>query len=164
MELNFKPIQTCNLPLAYSFLRDALVVSFGKDSSRWPNNLGNLMENNYIEIIEKKLIRDPLAVVHVWLNGEIIGQIESSVKKDNPEFGYVSLYYLISTQRGSGLGAQLDDFVTRRFANLGCGKIELTVQESNAAAMKFYFKHGWINKGPHPLYQDGILMEKLLIK
>jgi len=163
MKLNFKPIQACHLPLAYSFLRDALGISFGEDSSKWPNNLGNLMENNYVEIIEKKLARDPLAVIHVWLNDEIIGQIESSVKKDNPECGYVSLYYLIPTKRASGLGAQLDDFVTRRFANLGCGKIELTVEESNIAAMNFYLKHGWINKGLHPSYQDGILMEKVLI-
>lgn len=162
MKIIFKPIQSQHLPLAYSILRDALRISFGEDSSKWPNNLGNLFETNYIEIIKRKLNQDSSAVVHVWLNNEIIGQIESSVKKDDPNCGYVSLYYLTPQKRGQGLGSQLDDFVTERFINFGCRRIELTVVPSNTAAIKFYQKQGWISKGLHPSYADGILMEKLL--
>lgn len=162
MEIIFKPIQREHLALAYSFLKDALKISFGDDSLKWPNNLGNLLESNYIEIIEKRLKKDPSAVIHAWLENEIIGQIESSVKKDDPKCGYVSLYYLISNKRGLGFGSQLDDFATERLTKQGCSRIELTVESSNILALKFYQKHGWINKGLHPSYQGGILMEKLL--
>lgn len=162
MKIIFKPIQKQHLPLAYSFLRDALKISFGDDPLKWPNNLGTLLEKNYIEIIERKLVKDPLTVVHAWLGNEIIGQIESSLKKDDPHSGYVSLYYLIPKNRGFGFGSQLDDFTTERLARLGCQRIQLTVEPSNIQALKFYRKHGWISKGLHPSYEDGILMEKLL--
>lgn len=164
MDLIFQPIQKRHLPLAYTFLRDALQISFGENSSKWPHNLGHLAQSNYIQIIEKKLQRDPSSVIHAWLNNEIIGQIESSVKKNDSACGYVSLYYLVAEKRRLGLGKQLDEFAAERFIKLGCERIELTVEPTNAAALNFYQKHGWINKGLHPSYEDGLLMEKLLTK
>ncbi len=161
MILDFKPAHQTDLSLAYSFLRDSFQISFGRDSSLWPNNLGNLTEHDYIEIIQKKLVRDAEAVIHVWQNDEIIGQIESSVKKNDSKCGYVSLYYLIPEKRGAGLGLLMDKYVRLRLSRLGCIRAELTVVTSNSPALKFYQKQGWINKGPHPLYQDGILMEKI---
>ncbi len=163
MKLDFKPIQPIHFPLAYSFLRDAFKISFGEDSKTWPNNLGNLLEANYSQIIEKKLSKDPSAIIHVWSKNEIAGQIESSIKKDEPECGYVSLYYLIPDMRRIGLGVQLDEFVTKRFKQLCCKRIELTVEPTNITALKFYEKQGWINKGLHPSYEEGILMEKWLV-
>ncbi len=56
----------------------------------------------------------------------------------------------------------MDAFATERLATLGCQRIQLTVEPSNIQALKFYQKNGWINKGLHPSYEDGILMEKLL--
>jgi ribosomal protein S18 acetylase RimI-like enzyme len=143
---------------------DSFRISFGEDPSKWPNNLGNLMENDYIEIIKKKLIGDASSVIHVWSCDEVVGQIESAIRKDDPKCGYVSLYYLIPNKRGLGFGSRLDDFVTRRFSELHCERIELVVEKSNIIARSFYQKQGWINKGLHPSYEDGILMEKLLIR
>ncbi len=162
MDLEFKPVQICDLPLAYSFLQDALKISFGQDPTLWPNDLGKLMQHNYIEIIEKKLAKDPLSAIHVWQNGEVIGQFESLVKKDDPDCGYVSLYYLVPHKRGCGLAVFMDNFTMGRLTQLGCKKVELTVEPTNKNALKFYLKQGWIIKGPHPSNEDGLLMEKIL--
>lgn len=108
------------------------------------------------------MANDPNSVVHIWQNQEIVGQIESSIKKNNPQCGYVNLYYLIPEKRGQGLGAALDEYATWRLAKLGCTRIELMVDCSNKPGIKFYLKQGWANKGPHPSYHGGILMEKVL--
>jgi len=40
----------------------------------------------------------------------------------------------------------------------------MVVEASNMQAINFYQKQGWLSKGLHPSYQDGILMEKFLSK
>ena len=159
MTLTFLPIQPKDIPLAYHFLRDGFRISFGNDPLAWPNNLGQMTEESYRKIIEKKLAIHPDINVHVWENETVIGQIEMSVKKDDPKVGYVNFYYLIPEKRGKGFSSLLDEYATEKLKAIGCSRIELTVEPSNQRAIAFYKKQGWREKGIHPEY-GGLVMEK----
>lgn len=161
MFLRFEPIKPENFSLAYEFLKDSFAVSFGEDDRLWPDKLRQLAESEYFEILRKKLTKDPEAAVHVFDNNGIIGQIEWSIKADDKACGYVSLYYLVPSKRGLGLGKYLNEFVSQKLASLGCQRMQLTVEPTNIQAITFYKKSGWAEIGQHRKY-GGLLMEKVI--
>lgn len=59
----------------------------------------------------------------------------------------INLFYLVPEFRGQGFGKQLDRHASHFFKDLGCKSARLSVSPENLAAMRFYFKQGWIDLG-----------------
>jgi GNAT superfamily N-acetyltransferase len=95
-----------------------------------------------------KYMRDlPGSCVHAWLGGQIVGQVEMVRDPNDPSVGKVNLFYLTPDHRGGGLGAQLERYALDLFRALGCAGVWLRVSPTNARALAFYKKHGWVDVG-----------------
>jgi len=141
--LSFEPIDPASgLALAIRFRRDTFVCSFGDDR--------RFDEAEYVRWVEARFARDPWLAVHVLLDGQTVGQIEFDTYRPRPWIGYVNHYYLTPEQRGRGLATQLDDYATEFLRKRGFANAYLSVSPSNARALRFYARHGWLDGGAWP--------------
>jgi len=142
------------------FRADSYTASFGNDDGFWGED--GLGAKRYIEWLKSK-DRKKYGSFHIWLNGEIIGQMELGLFHRDESFGYVNLYYLKEVHRGKGLSSRLDDFTKKFLEELGVNKVRLCVSPSNERAWSFYIKQGWKDAGPrNPDSKDTLVhwMEK----
>lgn len=146
--------------LCIRFREDSFVVSFG-DANKFYEQDGKGAER-YIEWLRNNLSKSSGSAVHVWEDSTIIGQMELGVLKNEPEVGYVYLYYIIPEKRGLGYSRHLDEYAIQYFKGLGLKKCRLSVSPTNVRAIRFYEKNGWKNMGPRPGHPEVNLMEKAL--
>jgi ribosomal protein S18 acetylase RimI-like enzyme len=83
--------------------------------------------------------------VHAIYQGQIVGQIELR-PGDNPDEGYVNLFYLRPDVRDSGFGIELDQYVEEFFRKHKMNCAYLNVSPTNARALRFYEKCGWVKQ------------------
>ena len=142
--LEYLPINfSQNKDICLSFRRDAHRVSFGC--------LDNYDPANTLQWYQKLLTIYPEGFVHVWLDQQIIGQLEFNAKLTAPNGqagGYVYFIYLIPEYRGCGFGKQLLNYATQHLASKGCKQAALRYIEGNYRAENLYLKNGWIKQGP----------------
>lgn len=160
MAFEILPFDIVNTPISYVFLTETFQISFGQDRTLWPNDLGSYSFEKYHKDISGIVARDQRAIWSVWLDGEIIGQVELSKYKSEEDCGYVSFYYLKDSVRGKGFADKLDDFAMNEFRSRGFTKARLTVSQFNNRAQNFYESRGWKVIGPDPKRPFGITMEK----
>ena len=146
--------------LCRHFEEEAFICSFG-DSSGFHESDGQ-GGNRCIENLRSKLAADPACGVHLWQGSQIIGMLVMGAYRPDPSMGYVFLYYLIPEVRGTGISRFLDDHAMAYFKGKGYQKARLSVSPSNARAIRFYEKHGWVDIGVHPARPVVHLMEKAL--
>lgn len=125
---------------------DSYVVSFG-DARRFFEENGADGAKYLAWLAEHS--HDPETCVLAYDGDEVVGHIEA-VHSPEHRGGYVFLYYVVPSRRRQGLGAQLDDYVTRLFSGRGCKRLALTVSATNANAIRFYEARGWVDAGPRP--------------
>lgn len=156
--------QTLDLPITTElwirFRADSFVASFG-DGAKFYEADGKGAER-YIEWLRNKIAKDPASAVHVWRDSVIIGQMELSVFKAEPEVGNVNLYYLVPEKRGLGYSRFLDEYAISYLKSLGLKKGRLSVSPTNIRAFRFYEKQGWQDMGPRPDHSEVHWMEKAL--
>ena len=140
------------------FREDSFVVSFG-DAKKFYEEDGKGGER-YIEWLEEKISKDALAVVHIWQDNKIIGQIEMGGLAKDPLCGYINLYYLIPSKRGVGLGKILDQHAMNYFKNKEMERVLLSVSPTNLQAVSYYKKMGWTDLGPREGHPKVHMMEK----
>lgn len=139
---------------------DAFVLSFGNaDRFHGADGQGGV---RYLAWLKTLCEQDPAGAMHLWLDGDIIGQIELKKLTHYPEIGYVNFYYLEQRMRGTGVSALLEDYAQNYFRALSCRTMQLSVSTSNTRAICFYIKNGWRNIGARPDDPHLILMEKAL--
>jgi ribosomal protein S18 acetylase RimI-like enzyme len=138
------------------FRRDSFICSFGTDDAFFEQNGPD--GERYIAWLSEHLAELPESCVHVWKSDTIVGQMEMHVR-DDPGVGYINLFYLIPSARGSGAGDQLHDYALRLFRKLNVTKLQLSVSTTNRRAVAYYRKHGWRDLGPRPDHEDVHLME-----
>ena len=147
-ELRFEPIDLArHKELCLEFKIDTFVVSFGNAERFYgPHREGIDL---YLKQLEGRLLDDRACCVHVWLGGEIIGQIEAVIRElsSGEVGGYVSLYYLVPAHRGKGFGEDLDAYATTFFKRHGLEVAHLNVSPSNERAVRLYERCGWRNFG-----------------
>ncbi len=160
-QLEFRPIDLAShAERCIEIRRDSFVVSFG-DDERFTAFAGE-DGSGYLDMLRERMEAFPEGHVHAWLDGEIVGQIETKRIDRDPPKGYVDLYYLIPTHRDRGLGAQLDAYVCDLFRALGADELGLSVSPTNAQAWRFYQKLGWKDLGPRDDGSASNLLEKRL--
>lgn len=86
---------------------------------------------------------------HLWVNGEIIGQLEFSYWDER---AHVNLFYLRPEKRGAGYSILLQEHVSDCLRTKGCTYATLRVSPRNLRAIRFYQKHGWVDMGPDDRY------------
>ena len=117
----------------------------------------------YLEGLSAKNRDLPGSCAHVWLGGRIVGQVEMKRDPLDTRRGHVLLYYLVPELRGTGLGESLDAYVVSLLRRAGMVAAWLRVSPANERALRYYRKHGWIDRGPDPLHPIVHLMEKELV-
>lgn len=163
LSILFKPIDlNLHKDVCISFREDSFVVSFG-DAKKFYEEDGNGAER-YIDWLKEKIQLDPLSVVHIWQENEIIGQIELRSHLKNSTCGYVNLYYLIPARRGIGIGKFLDQFMSDYYKIAQVDKVQLSVSPTNLSAITYYKKMGWLDMGPREGHPEVHTMEKLIQK
>ncbi len=156
-----KPVQlSLHKDICILFRADSFVVSFG-DAKKFHEEDGKGAER-YIEWLQAKIDKDPLSVVHIWQDNQIIGQIEMGGPFKDPTCGFINLYYLIPSKRGVGLGKFLDQHAMEYFKNKSMEKVQLRVSPTNTQAVSYYKKMGWNDLGPSPTAAEVHLMEKMI--
>jgi GNAT superfamily N-acetyltransferase len=128
------------------FRRDAYACSFD-DPQFFDRQTGG--DAAYLAWLTERITEFPQGFVHVWKDGEIIGQLEMRPRV-NSNVGYVNLFYLVPSMRGTGAGEALHEYVMSVFAAAGCGKLQLNVSPTNGRAVRYYRKHGWQDLGQTP--------------
>ena len=157
--LEFLPIDLdTHADICLRFREDSYVCSFGTGERFWAESGPG--GKNYLARLRERVETLPGSCVHVWEDGEIIGQMEMRLDRDDPLAGYVNLFYLIPELRGTGIAAELDRYAEEFFRRLGVRRARLSVTSSNTRALQYYRKHGWKSAGRHPDYPGVELMEK----
>jgi ribosomal protein S18 acetylase RimI-like enzyme len=128
---------------AVEFRRDSYVCSFGSE-----DGFGG--RETYLQWLTDRIARHPAGHVHAWIGDAIIGQIEMHLRQDRPDEGYINLFYLAPSQRGSGLGSALHAYALDFMRTRNARRVTLCVSPTNARAVAYYLKHGWRDRGPLP--------------
>jgi ribosomal protein S18 acetylase RimI-like enzyme len=140
-ELTFRTIDLArHANTAIAFRRDAHVCSFGHDAG-----FGDVDE--YLDWLRDRITRHPDGHVHLWRQGNIVGQIEMLTADVMPTRGYVNLFYLVPEVRGQGLGEQLHRYFVQYMRTRGALSARLSVSPSNHRALAYYAKHRWHDIG-----------------
>ncbi len=160
--LEFVPIDfRRHSDLCVAWRIDSYVVSFG-DATAFHARAG-VRSHRYLQRLRLRSRDLPGSCVHVWLDGEPVGQIELRRVEGFPEHGYVSLVYLAPPWRGRGLGAELDRYITEYFQALAIRHASLHVSPSNSAARRYYARCGWRDTGVLEGDPPTLLLERTLV-
>ena len=130
--------------LCIRFRRDSYMSSFVDGNERFDAENGS-DGSGYIEWLKQRINDLPRGCVHGWLDGKIVGQIESRIRDDGT--GYVNLFYLVAESRGRGHGRELHNYVIDMFASLDVELVRLSVSVDNGPALGYYQHLGWNDMG-----------------
>ena len=124
-----------------NFRKDSFKVSFG--------DAADFDETDYLHWLKEKTTDYPDGFVVVEEAGELIGQLELSIREyEGQRIGYVNLYYLAPESRGKGRGKELHAYAKEFFKNRQVKEFHLRVAPTNTSAIKFYHKLGMVELGP----------------
>lgn len=133
------------------FRRDSYACSFEDGLERFAKENGP-DGAEYLSWLRHRVQEFPSGCVHAWLQGRIVGQIESRIRDDGS--GKVNLFYLVPEARGKGYGRQLNEYIVGVFRDAGVSKLQLSVSTGNQGALGFYRTLGWADKGPRPNHPE----------
>ena len=143
--------------ICIAFRRDQYAASFG-DAAGLEEEMG---EGNalYLSQLRSRIAQVPEGNVHLWHGERIVGQAELRLLEDEPQVGYVSLFYVAPECRGKGFGRLLHEHAARVFKARGMRAMRLSVSSRNHAAIAFYRKLGWKPVGTRPNKEPMSIME-----
>ena len=167
-DLQFQPIDLDHhLEVFLAFIRDTHLCSFGSmDGFRDANDQG---EERFVQRVRTRLAEEPESCLHMWRNGEIVGQLHLGRFVD-PAIGYINMFYVSPAWRGTGVAAAMEEYACAYLQAQGFQSAYLSVAAQNRRAIRFYEKQGWTDLGPrqdkpgthnmkkslkHPLFETG---------
>jgi ribosomal protein S18 acetylase RimI-like enzyme len=160
--LEFKSIDLAlDRDLCVRFRADSFICSFGSADRFYGEDYRGA--DRYLQWLRQKIIELPNSCVHVWQKDRIIGQIEMQLWNQDPQIGYVNLFYLVPEFRDRGFGRQLDRYATNFFNRLGCHSARLSVSPTNLIAMRFYLRQGWVDLGQREDAPEVHYLEKAFV-
>jgi len=146
MNLQFKSIDVeQHSAWCIQFAEDTELCSFGAvDGFREEDLRGR---ERFIERIKLKLSQDTASCVHVWKDGDIIGQIHLG-QFSEPTVGYLNFFYVVPAWRGRGVAKIMETYVTTWLEQRDFKSALLSVTMFNERAFRFYKRCGWEDLGP----------------
>jgi GNAT superfamily N-acetyltransferase len=107
--------------------------------------------------------RDGSAVVFAGRaeDGTPVGTATGAGYEAEPAVAHVYAMWVAPDARGAGVGRALLDAVEAWAKDRGCGRLVLTVTETNAAARVFYGACGFVESGDRALLREGSALEVL---
>jgi ribosomal protein S18 acetylase RimI-like enzyme len=115
----------------------------------------------YLAKLRNRMAQVPEGNSHIWLGERIVGQTEMRLA-DEPNMGYVNLFYLLPEWRKHGLGWRLHQHAVDVFGARGLRGMRLSVSRTNERARAFYRRVGWRRVGLRPHKEVVDLMEYAL--
>lgn len=156
--LAFRPVDLdAHLDVCLRFRIDAFICAFGS-AEPFLQSAGGA--EGYADWLREKDTNLPGCLVHVWRDGEIVGQIEMGRLASDVSIGYVNLFYLVPEQRGQGLGTLLEAYAWSFLSGQGCESLRLTAARDNLPAWVFYQHNGWQDLGPREHKPGAHLLHK----
>lgn len=156
-EYRIAPIDWNDAGACVRLRREMYVASFGGEDGleeeMGPDN------GLYLEQLRAKMSQLPQGNVHLWRDGEIVGQLEMRLLEDEDDVAYLSLIHVAREWRGHGLGKRLHAHAMQVSRDLGKRMVRLSVSQRNAAAMLFYRRLGWVVVGTRPNRLPMVVME-----
>ncbi|MGB1310709.1 MAG: GNAT family N-acetyltransferase [Leucothrix sp.] len=123
------------------FRRDSFQINYGAEKS-FDVEMG-LAGESYAASLFEFQAKFPDGVIHVWRDEIIVGQIEFYIEALFTDKAFIPMFYLIPSQRGSGIGSMMHDYLIETLRNSGCNGARIPVSSSNDRGVAFYKKHGW---------------------
>jgi GNAT superfamily N-acetyltransferase len=94
-------------------------------------------------------------------DGTPVGTATGAEYEAEPAVAHVYAMWVASDARGAGVGRALLDSVEAWARDRGCGRLVLTVTETNAAARAFYGACGFIETGDRAALREGSALDVL---
>lgn len=156
--LRFAPIDLSrHKEICIAFRRDMYASSFGTaeglEEEMGPG--GSL----YLAQLSRRAQHLPEGNAHLWHREAIVGQTEMSLLEEEPDVGYVHLFYVAPAHRGRGLGRVLHQHAAAVLTAHGARLMRLSVGTRNEAAIAFYRAAGWRRVGPRAHREPMDVME-----
>lgn len=131
----------------------------------------NYMLENFqsAEAIGKQIVDEQYAYFLIKLEEIFIGYFSLQTDPEDNSL-FLSKIYLLSGQRGRGLGRQTFDYIQKLAKEADCQRIHLTVNKNNKETISFYESCGFTNTGSvvqdigEGYVMDDFKMEKSLLK
>ena len=123
------------------FRRDSFQINYGSEKS-FDKEMGAAGED-YSAWLQNFQEKFPYGVIHVWRDSQIVGQIEFNIEELFTDKAFIPMFYLIPSQRGSGIGSMMNDYLVQTLRESGCNGARIPVSSSNDRGVAFYKKHGW---------------------
>ena len=145
-DLQYKPIDLDrHTEVFLDFICDTHLCSFGTmEGFRDENGQG---AERFIERVRARLAEEPGSCLHVWRNGEIVGQLHLGRFVD-PAIGYINLFYVSPAWRSTGVASAMENYACAYLQAQGFQSACLSVAAQNHRAIRFYEKQGWTDLGP----------------
>ena len=116
--------------------RETWIASHGRDEGFNPKV--------YLQIAKRHAKEDPRSIVKAMRGDVFSGLLEMDVERAKESgAGWISLLYLVPSERGKGLAVQLIGHAAALFKELGRGCLRLHVAEENEKAIGFYRHMGF---------------------
>ncbi len=123
-------------------------------------NLEGYSPTPYFKSAKEHYAYNPQSVIKLCCKDESVGLVDMDMARGAEiGVGWISLLYLKKEYRGKGYGIQALARPIMTYRDMGRKKLALHVAEDNAAAIKFYLRHGFESKGGE---KNLLLMEKEL--
>lgn len=113
----------------------------------------HLSEKTEIDNYTFKILTNGI-VVYAEFEGEIIGAILGYSNDMISKAAYVSTFGILKSYRNLGIGEQLLSEMKKKFRNKGMKKVSLYTHESNKSGIRFYKRHGFMER-PDPEKRSG---------
>jgi GNAT superfamily N-acetyltransferase len=97
-------------------------------------------------------------------DGRAVGTATGTAYDATPGEAHVYAMWVAPDARGAGVGRALLDAVARWARDRGCGRLALTVTETNAPARAFYDACGFVEMGDRAPLREGSALEFLTMR
>lgn len=92
-----------------------------------------------------------------WINCDLVGLIAAYCNNLERRTAFITSVSVLPIWQGRGIASRLMAFCISYMQNLGFKRIELEVEDSNAAAVTLYMKHGFTKNSSNSQAKNMIL-------